>query len=446
MNRNRAGDMNSLRMGFSVFFLIFVFFLSTEANASSDGDSARLYRLLLKAFPGLVMEANAPQSPFRHVWKLTIRQRIDHHDPGAGTFPQCIYLYHRGFSVPNVLVTEGYTLSDRIYEATLILDANQFSVEHRFFGESRPDTIPWMLLRQSQSLEDLRMVQKALSKIYRKSWTVTGASKGGTQAALYSLTYPGAVQAAVAYVAPFVLEQEDPRTIIHYKEQVGTAACRQRIFSFQRTLLSKREALKPLLKELAERDGVDFFLEPDRIIDYAAVEYPFSFWQWGFGCDEIPGVDATAEEAFDHVETVVDFNYYDEPTCALLMPAYYQFMTEFGYYGFDTTGLSDLLVTGPLTNLEFCPKGADLRYDGTYMREMYQRATRESRNIIYIYGALDTWTACSVDPDPSGNAIKLVRINGGHRTRIRDFANHERNRVYKALRKWTRARTHPLPY
>jgi len=438
--------MIALRTGLGRFLWILIFAFSTEANGRSGGDSARLHRQLLKAFPGLALEASAPQSPFRHVWKLTIRQNLDHNDPGAGTFPQCIYLYHRGYSAPNVLATEGYKLSDRIYEATSILDANQFSVEHRFFGDSRPDSIPWMLLRQPQALEDLRMVQSRLGKIYRKSWTATGASKGGTQAALYSLTYPGAVQATVAYVAPFVLEQEDPRTIAHYKEKVGTPECRQRVFNFQRTLLKQREALKPMLLELSVRDGVDFFLEPDRIIDYAAVEYPFSFWQWGFGCEEIPGDDASAEEVFDHVETVVDFNYYDKPTCSLLMPAYYQFMTEFGYYGFDTTGLSDLLVTGPLTNLEFCPKEADLRYDGTYMREMYQRATRESRNIIYIYGALDTWTACAVDPGPDGNAIKLVRFNGGHRTRIRDFATHDRNRIYKALHKWTRARTHPLPY
>ena len=345
-----------------------------------------------------------------------------------------------------MIVTEGYNVADRIYEASMILDANQFSVEYRFFGESSPDTINWKLLNHKQALEDLHQIRKKLAGLYKKSWTATGISKGGTTTALYSLAYPQDLKAAIAYVAPFPLEQEDRRTVEHYKNQVGSAECRKRVHDFQRLILTHRKELKVKLNELEERDHVRFDLDKDMVIDFTSMEYPFSFWQWGFGCQEIPTSTATADDIFEHIEEVVDFNYYDHKSCTEFQPAYYQFMTEFGYYGFDTSGLSDLLVYPHLSNLEFCPRNTDLSYDGRYFKEMNEKATTSSKNIVYIYGGLDTWTSCAVHPAPSTNALKLVKYNGGHRTRVRDFPENERQKVYESLRKWTGAKTKPLPY
>jgi len=409
-------------------------------------DSTSLLKQLKKHFPALRIEALAPQQPFQHVWKLWVRQPLDHRDSSAGSYYQQVILYHRGFKKPNVLVTEGYDIQNRIYEPTMILDANQFSVEYRFFGSSVPDRIPWNLLTQAQALADHHFIQEQLKKIYKKSWLVTGISKGGTTAALYSLTYPESVRATMAYVAPFPMAQEDPRTIHHYREVVGTPECRAKVKQFQRTLLHYREALKPKLLELAIQEQVHFSMDLDQVIDYAAVEYPFSFWQWGFGCKTIPGKNATVEEVFEHMEEVVDFNYYDDKSCAELLPAYYQFMTEYGYYGFDTSGLSDLLLTSKLSNLYFCPKEADLTYRGTYMKTMREKAMTESKHIIYIYGGVDTWTACAVELAAQTESLKLVRYNGGHRTRLRDFPENEKELAYQKLKKWMKTKVEPLPY
>ncbi|MBK9108756.1 MAG: hypothetical protein IPM92_10425 [Saprospiraceae bacterium] len=414
--------------------------------ANQNSDSIKLHKQLLKAFPDIKIESMPQQQPFQFVWKLWIQQAKDHWNADAGFFRQQVLLYHRGFKKPNVLVTEGYNINDRIYEPSLILDGNQISVEYRFYGASKPLSIPWKLLNHKQALHDYYKIQKGLQLIYKKNWLVTGISKGGTTAALYSLTYPDLVNATIAYVAPFVTEQEDKRTIDHYTKWVGSPECRQKVKSFQRLLLNYRVQLKPMLSELGKRDQVKFELDLDKVIDYTALEYPFSFWQWGFGCKEIPDEKASVEEVFDHVEEVVDFNYYDDRTCALFLPAYFQFMTEYGYYGFDTTGLSNLLLHQYFSNLEFCPKDADLGYNGSYMKEMLDKATNQSKNIIYIYGGLDTWTSCAVHPSPTTNAFKLVKYNGGHRTRLRDFSKSEKDQVYKLLKKWMRTNTEPLPY
>lgn len=429
------------------YISIFCFvFLNLIALGKGKSDELKLKALLEKEFPGIAIKSNEPRDGYEFCWELTINQKLDHWNDQSGFFSQKILLYHKSFKNPNVLVTEGYTAIDRIYEASMILDANQFSVEYRFFGNSRPETIDWKLLNHKQALEDLHSIKTKLAKIYKKNWVVTGISKGGTTTALYSLTYPKDVKASIAYVAPFVLEQEDKRTVEHYRNKVSTPECRQKVRDFQRNLLSHRNELKVMLTELEKRDEVVFQIDKDKVIDFTAMEYPFSFWQWGFGCAEIPDQSANAQVIFDHIEEVVDFNYYDNKSCAEFLPAYYQFMTEYGYYGFDTTGISDLLVYPHLSNLEFCPKDADLNYHGDYIKEMQLKAIHESKNIIYIYGGMDTWTSCGIEPSPETNAIRLVKYDGGHRTRIRDFSDSEKRIVYAALKKWTKCKTKALPY
>lgn len=426
----------------TILFLIY----SLLVSAVGSKDSLKLHKLLINEFPGIRIQTMEPRDDYQFIWKLQIPQKLDHWNAATKSFMQQVILYHKGFKNPNVLVTEGYMVADRIYEASMILEANQFSVEYRFFGESVPEVIDWKLLNHKQALEDLHKIKSSLAKLYKKSWLATGISKGGTTAALYSLSYPKDLKATIAYVAPFALAQEDPRTIDHYQNKVSNKECRNKVLQFQRTMLKYRSELIQKLNELEIRDEVMFNLDKNRVIDFTAMEYPFSFWQWGFSCNDIPTQNANVQEVFDHIEEVVDFNYYDNKSCELFLPAYYQFMTEFGYYGFDTSGISDLLVYPHLSNLEFCPKDADLSYHPEYMQTMHKKASFESKNIVYIYGGLDTWTACAVHPEPTTNAIKLVKYDGGHRTRLRDFTENEKQLVYKSLKKWMKVKVKPLPY
>ena len=140
--------------------------------ASDDKDKLR--SKLQKEFSGITIKEMKSDNAFQFTWELIIQQLIDHNNPINGTFPQHIYLYHKSFKKPNVIVTEGYEISDRIYEPTKILDANQFSVEFRFYGHSAPEKIPWQYLNNIQALEDLHQIKIRLAKIYKKSWTATG--------------------------------------------------------------------------------------------------------------------------------------------------------------------------------------------------------------------------------------------------------------------------------
>ncbi len=412
--------------------------LAAGDRTSSEDETARVEAALRKLWPDAKIVSLAPLEGYQKAWEVSLPQPLDHKNPDGSTFPQRIYIQHKGLKKPNVLVTEGYQINNRLHEPSRMLDANQITVEYRFCGASAPQNKDWSLLNHEQALEDFHRIRQDLGKIYKKTWVCTGVSKGGTTAALYKLTYPKSVKTALAYVAPFPLAQEDPRTVLHYRQQAGTEACRQSVFEFQRHMLQQRENLIPLVEELARSEGVEFPLGIPATIEYAALEYPFSFWQWGARCEEIPGPNSGAKEIFDHIEEIVDFNFYDQKSYEQYQPAFYQFMSEFGYYGFDTTGLSDLLVyeKSP-SNLKFCPRDVPVRYQAGYMQRMQDLATRKGKKILYVYGALDTWTSCGIVPAPGLKALRLVHPRGGHRTKIRDFPEEERALAIRTLRKWT---------
>lgn len=159
--------------------LLFIVVAQLRIGAiTAQTDTLQLKEQLQKVFPGAEISRMNPVKGFSLVFKLQIRQWLDHTCPSRGSFLQIIYLYHRSKKSPNVLVTEGYEIANQIYEPTMILQANQIIVEYRFHGHSRPDKIPWELLTQEQAMQDFHAIRQAMSRIYKKSWTVTGISKG----------------------------------------------------------------------------------------------------------------------------------------------------------------------------------------------------------------------------------------------------------------------------
>ena len=75
-------------------------------------------------------------------YELKIKQPLDHDDPSKGYFYQRAFLSHKGYDRPTVIITQGYTRTGNyIGELADFLGANQIDVEHRFFGESMPDTL-----------------------------------------------------------------------------------------------------------------------------------------------------------------------------------------------------------------------------------------------------------------------------------------------------------------
>ena len=101
-------------------------------------------------------------------------------------------------------------------------------MEHRYFGESMPDSLNYNYLNLKQATADLHHIRQLFGQIYTGKWVSTGVSKGGATTIFYRYFYPEDVDASVPYVAPVNREQEDQR-LYRFLDTIGTDQCREKI-------------------------------------------------------------------------------------------------------------------------------------------------------------------------------------------------------------------------
>ncbi|MGV8946170.1 MAG: S28 family serine protease [Lutibacter sp.] len=388
-------------------------------------------------FPNAEITKMVAKDHFTQAFQIVFDEPLDHKNPAAGTFKHYIYLSHIDTKKPTVFITEGYNANPATYELSKILKGNQVQVEYRFYGKSRPDAIQWQYLKNDQAIEDYHKLVTKLKRLYTGKWISTGISKGGETALIYKSKYPWDVDVAVPYVAPLINTQEDPRTEQHIKT-IGNNDCRIKISKFQRLVLENRDSVLIEISKFAAGKNMSFTeLSFEEALEYAVLEFPFSFWQWGGNCDEIPTEKATAKMMFDYINKIVGISFYSDQTYVDLLPSFYQHLTELGYYGFDTTPVKDLIkVVHHPTNKRFAPKNVDLTYNPNYIKEVRDFVENKGNKILYIYGEMDTWGACAPSPKPHVDALKMVLKGGSHKTRIKDFSMEDQQRIYDKLQNW----------
>ena len=393
----------------------------------------------LRAFPGVEVFESDPQAPLQRDFEILIAQPFDHLEPEKGGFVQRLFLSHIRADKPMVVVTEGYQISGYSrYELTNLLDGNQLRIEHRFTGESLPDTIPWEFLTVEQAAADHHKIISLFKQIYSGKWLSTGISKGGQTALFHRYFYPDDVDATVAYVAPMPTALEDQR-LNNFLSEVGSEECRQKIRDFQRVLLKNRAEILPLLRKWARENNESFSIGLDSTLEYAVLEFPFSHWQSTPGnCLNLPDSTASISEIFNHFQETVPFGLYSDEGIARYQSSFYQFCTQLGYYGFVTEHLSDLLQTVPEpNNLIFAPPQALDKYDPSTVNAVLKWLQTKGNNILYIYGGQDTWYGAGVELiDGQTNALKMVLEEGWHNTRIKHFSTSDQFLIYDSLQAW----------
>ncbi|HQV32412.1 MAG TPA: S28 family serine protease [Calditrichia bacterium] len=424
----------------TIFLKLTVGFLTVAAIAYPGRLSAQPALLeQLRALPGTEVFESDAQAPLQRDFEILVAQPFDHNHPEAGGFVQRVFLSHVNPRRPMVVVTEGYQIDGPSrYELTGILDANQLRIEHRFNGGSTPDSIPWQYLTVEQAAADHHHIINMFRKLYPGKWVSTGISKGGQTALFHRYFYPEDVHATVAYVSPMPTSLEDPR-LNDFIASRGTPDCREKIRNFQRAVLHNREGLRPLIRQWATEQHERFPLGVDSTLEYAVLEYPFSFWQSTAGeCDRIPPAQSSPEILFEELSRVVPLSLYSENGIAGYRASFYQFFTQLGYYGFATDHLGDLLEKLPHPdNAVFAPPEALGKYDSTLVLNVLDWLQTRGDNILYIYGGQDSWSGAAVELIPGQtNALKMVCEGGWHATRIHSFPPSGQFRIYDALQEW----------
>ena len=419
------------------FFTILLFFIGLHfSNAQVENLDTLLFEL-----PDVIFTKIESTEGYEASYELKIKQPLDHFDSSKGFFYQRVFLSHKGFDRPTVIITEGYSRKQNIiYELTDFLSANQIDVEHRFFGESIPDSLNYEYLNLKQATADLNHIKQLFGKIYSSKWISTGISKGGATTIFYRYFYPDDVDVSVPYVAPINRALEEPR-IYNFLDTIGTDDCRSRIKSFQVSLLTKRDKILPLLKFYSMGAKADYTYHTlTEAFEYTVLEYPFSFWQYGHDCDLIPKESASLEEMVEYLISITNITFFSDKTMKTYASHYYQSAAEMGYYGYETKDFEGYLVALPNDEnpqATFSPNKMKVNFDGQLLKDVNEWLEKDANKMIYIYGAIDTWTASAV-PENEKVDSEWFFLNGKHHAnaRIKEMNDSEKERFTTTLEKW----------
>lgn len=419
--------------------LFLITFLSTLINpvfAQEQNIENHLFNL-----PDVIFKKIDTPDSFKLAYELKVKQPVDHFDHSKGFFYQRAFLSHKGFDRPTVINTAGYNRSKNIIlEITELLKANQLAVEHRYFGESLPDSMEYEYLNLKQATADLHHITQLFKKIYAGKWVSSGISKGGVTAIFFRYFYPNDVDASVVYVAPLNNALEDKR-IYSFLDTVGTDACREKIKAFQIRLLENREEVLSLLKFYNMGAELKFtYLTFEEAFEYSVMEYSFSFWQWGGSCSDIPGNETTLKEAIEYFISTKPLALFSDKDIEYFGPSYYQGATEIGYYGYETYKFKNLLKYLPTDynpQATFIPNKADVVFDGSLLKDVNDWIDKKGNKFIHIYGSNDTWSACALIPsDKVDSKWFFIKGKDHGRARIADMIVEEKQRLVTTLEKW----------
>ena len=418
----------------------FIFLLCLAVTLSAQPAKVSLETQLFD-LPDVVFKKIDTPDGYEAAYELKVKQPIDHKNPAKGYFYQRVFLTHKGYDRPTVICTEGYQRPrNRMYELTDLLEANQLDVEHRYFGESVPDSIDYQYLNLEQATADLHHINQLFRQIYTGKWVSTGISKGGQTTIYYRYFYPNDVNVSVPYVAPLNLELEDKR-IYYFLDTVGTAACRASIKAVQMRLLKNRQEALTKLHWFAKGAGLKFtYLSPEQAFEYAVLEYPFSFWQWGHDCAEIPSDKMPLDSTLNHFLEVSGLDFFSDESMENYASHYYQAGDEMGYYGYRTEDFKDLLKALPMQphpSAVFMPKKMPAGFDGELPKKVNQWLDANGNNFIYINGDADTWSSTAVRPSGKTNSVWIFMPKTDHgKARIKNMTKEEKEKLVAALEKW----------
>lgn len=382
---------------------------------------------------------------YTSAYTLFVTQPLDHNAPEKGTFKQKVFLSHMHQDSAMVIVTEGYDRKyNRMYELTEMLGANQLDVEHRFYGASMPEKLNWEYLTIEQATADYHHIHELFSEYYANAWVSTGISKGGQTSIFYRYYYAEDVKAAVPYVAPINLALEDKR-IYNFLNNAGSKACRNEIKRVQIELFEHKEEALAYLRFYAKGAKLTFESHKNGLeaaFEFAVLEYPFSFWQWGHKCEDIPKKGASIETLVNYLLEVSGIDFFSDKDIEYYASHYYQCGAQFGYYGYNPMGFEKYLTAIDWDEQKhpsaiFMPENTSISFDPELVQNVYNWTQQYGDQMIYINGANDTWSATGVPPSDKVDALWFVLEGESHGTaRIQNMSEAQKRTLFKALRYW----------
>jgi hypothetical protein len=395
----------------------------------------------LRSIPGVsareLGSVDGPEEEKFTYYVLHFTQPVDHDDPSKGFFQQQVSLLHRNEQAPTPMIvnTSGYSddWGDKPAELTMMLDANQVSIEHRFYGDSKPDPIDWQYLTIKQMAKDEHEIIVALQQIYGGAFVSTGGSKGGMTAVFHRSFYPHDVAGTVAYVAPISFNAPDPR-YLYELERVGTDDCRNAL----RALATEMLARTPQLLVLAGDEKQPY----NRVAIGPALEAAIAGLEWSFwqmkdesACMKLPKTTDADDVLFRFLKDTSPVTAYNDTNIEYYEAYTYQMYSQLGYPVATASYLSPALAYKPADYLGELPVGAQPQYSRSWMTDIDQNVENNIDQLVFIYGGWDPWIGGAFSTGKY--AKKYVVDHGNHKTKINDLVQDKRDAALANVAAWT---------
>lgn len=388
------------------------------------------------------IEKRKPVSHFDENYEIWFEQLIDHGDPSKGTFRQKVYLGFEELSLPVFVELQGYWIfTENTGELAAHYKANQLTIEHRYFNDSKPDEIDWNTLTVENAAKDQTIIIDAIrNTLFPDSkFITTGISKGCQTTMAHRSFFPENVDACVCYVGPLNYQREDPR-VYDFLENVGTQEERNMVKEFQDLCFENRGDLLQFLKSTAEEKNMSWEFGIEKALDYSILEYSFAFWQWGGKTSDIPSKEATPDEIYKHLIDIVGYGFFEMKSVDNFQPYFWAALTEQGIYGYETAPFKKYLNTDEVYLFEWAfPEGITKEYNLKPMQDIKSFLDTSADKMIFIYGEYDAWssTAVELEEDASKRELyKFVKPKGDHTTRIKSFSDENQKKIYSIIDRW----------
>ena len=381
-------------------------------------------------------------SHFDENYEIWFEQPIDHNDISKGTFKQRVFLGYENPTQPVIVELRGYGIGpESAGELANHYKANQLTIEHRYFNNSRPEEVDWNTLTLENAAKDQKIIIDAIKNtLYPDAKFIsTGISKGCQTTMAHRRYFPNNVDASVCYVGPLNYQREDPR-VYSFLNNVSTEEDRQKVKAFQELCFENRTPLLNMMKKVGEEKGMSWEFGVDKAIDYTILEYSFAFWQWGIPVSVIPSGNISNEEIYKHLINVVGYGFFEEKAVTDLQPYFWAALTEQGIYGYETAPFKKYLNTEEIYKFDWAfPEGITKEFDLKPMQDIKSFLDASAEKILFIYGEYDAWSATAVELQDNASTremYKFVQPKGNHRTRINTFDEESQKRMYDIIDSW----------
>ncbi|MET8688826.1 S28 family serine protease [Streptomyces sp. NPDC004732] len=399
----------------------------------------------LERIPGMTVVSVAEKEG-HPLYTLTYEQPVDHRKPHGATFTQRATLWHKATDKPTVLYTGGYTLAGGTTALTKLIDANQVSVEHRYFAESRPKGAAgddWSKMTVEQEAADEHRLTQALRGIEKGKWLGTGASKGGMTATYHERFYPEDLDAVVAFVAPNDADNRDDSGYERFFKTVGTKECRAALNAVQREMLVRRDALLPRFEKEAAAEGYTFdqtLGTTDRAYEFAALDQVWNFWQSGAeaDCATVPDAKKTGDDELWKWSKDHGFSVYRDQELGTngTGPYYRQAATQLGWADLRFKHLDGVRrhpgIYQPNSVLPAAMRGT---YNNHTIADVDRWVHKRGQRMMFVYGENDPWSAEKFTPSRH-DSYRYVVPGANHGASIAGLPAAEQKKAVATIKRW----------